>query len=362
MEGLTRRRVLLAAFPAGISVAAVKPDRKLAQTPAQLGEFVRQLDPITETPVVRLTTPTYTNLLPSPANRFVAAKARVLVFSSDRYGKLAPHQADLRTGLIRPIAEAQNLDSASLILDEAARNVYYLDAGFLTRSELSTSRSKNRTETLAEGVTAFCLGTSPAEFFAIRNSRLVRVAAGQEQFLADAAFGPCEIRPGGNGCLFWRGGTDTRELWHAPSEPASGKPVRLASGAISSARWSAGGQSILFLREVPKENSNIAELREVQLGGAIERTVAFTSQFAVFSPNGDDTVFVGASKSKAQPNVILLLRSVQRELTLCEHHASQPATVKPVFSPNSQRVYFQSDREGKPAIYSVNVEQLVEPT
>ena len=33
----------------------------------------------------------------------------------------------------------------------------------------------------------------------------------------------------------------------------------------------------------------------------------------------------------------------------------------PVFSPDARRVYFQSDREGKPAIYSVNVEQLVEP-
>jgi len=33
-----------------------------------------------------------------------------------------------------------------------------------------------------------------------------------------------------------------------------------------------------------------------------------------------------------------------------------------VFSPNSQHVYFVSDREGKPAIYSVAVEKLVEET
>jgi hypothetical protein len=70
---------------------------------------------------------------------------------------------------------------------------------------------------------------------------------------------------------------------------------------------------------------------------------------------------VGASRSKAQPNVVLLLRSAKREMTICQHHASHPLTVWPSFSPDSKRVYFQSDEEGKPAIYSVNVEQLVEP-
>jgi oligogalacturonide lyase len=53
---------------------------------------------------------------------------------------------------------------------------------------------------------------------------------------------------------------------------------------------------------------------------------------------------------------------VHRELTLCEHRASNPSAVSPVFSPDSRRVYFQSDHEGKSALYSVNVEKLVEPT
>ncbi len=73
-------------------------------------------------------------------------------------------------------------------------------------------------------------------------------------------------------------------------------------------------------------------------------------------------MFVGASRSKAQPTVILLLRSPQRELTLCEHRASHPVSVSPAFSPDSRRVYFQSDHQGKSALYSVNVELLVEPT
>jgi oligogalacturonide lyase len=36
--------------------------------------------------------------------------------------------------------------------------------------------------------------------------------------------------------------------------------------------------------------------------------------------------------------------------------------VRPLFSPDSQRIYFQSDRHGRPAIYSVAIDRLVEET
>jgi oligogalacturonide lyase len=60
--------------------------------------------------------------------------------------------------------------------------------------------------------------------------------------------------------------------------------------------------------------------------------------------------------------VLILLRVARRELTLCEHHASDPAMVSPVFSPDSQSVFFVSDRHGKSAIYRVHVEKFVEAT
>jgi oligogalacturonide lyase len=71
---------------------------------------------------------------------------------------------------------------------------------------------------------------------------------------------------------------------------------------------------------------------------------------------------VGASRNAASPTILILLRGTRRELTLCEHKASHPETVAPVFAPDSQRIYFQSDRDGKPAIYCVHVEKLVEKT
>jgi oligogalacturonide lyase len=71
---------------------------------------------------------------------------------------------------------------------------------------------------------------------------------------------------------------------------------------------------------------------------------------------------VGASGSKASPYMLLLVRSVKRELTLCQHRASDPRQVTAFFSPNSQRVVFQSDRDGKMALYSIAVDRLVEET
>ena len=151
-----------------------------------------------------------------------------------------------------------------------------------------------------------------------------------------------------------------QEFWYAAA--GGTKPVLLAKGAVSNPFWSPDGQSLLFLRDVSKQTDVVlSEIHQVGLSGNDERCLAPTSMFASFAPNFDASVFVGASRSKAQPNVVLLLRSAKREMTLCQHHASRPAGVSPVFSPDARRVYFQSDEEGKPALYSVNVEMLVEP-
>jgi oligogalacturonide lyase len=71
---------------------------------------------------------------------------------------------------------------------------------------------------------------------------------------------------------------------------------------------------------------------------------------------------VGASRNVSSPALLLLLRVTRREFTLCEHKAGSAELVAPRFSPDSQRVYFQTDRHGKPAIYDMHVEKLVEKT
>lgn len=53
---------------------------------------------------------------------------------------------------------------------------------------------------------------------------------------------------------------------------------------------------------------------------------------------------------------------MKRELTLCEHRASDPAMAAPVFSANSQQLFFTSDLHGNPAIYRLDVTKLVSET
>ena len=64
-------------------------------------------------------------------------------------------------------------------------------------------------------------------------------------------------------------------------------------------------------------------------------------------------MFTGASRSLANAYVLILVRAVRRELTLCEHRAGDPAMVKPVFTPDSQKACFVCQRigtESRPSI------------
>jgi Tol biopolymer transport system component len=173
--------------------------------------------------------------------------------------------------------------------------------------------------------------------------------------LADTASAPCLLSSDGARCLFTRSSGTQTEFWVVPA--SGGKPRQLARGAISFPFWSADSSRVLFLRQAPE--TGLSEIREAALDGT-EKLVTHTSRFAAFSPNHDDSVFVGASASKAQPLILLTLRSTQRELPLCEHHAGDAGSADPVFSPDNRRVYFQSTRDGHAALYSVNTESFVE--
>jgi oligogalacturonide lyase len=352
------RRSLLALWPASFAVADVRA-KKTNPLP-RAGEFVRYLDPATETIVVRLTNPATTSALPAPTNRFVSMKDSSLFFSSDRTGRMCPFRTGLRTGLAQQVAETSALEPESLCLDQTGRLLYLVDQQILKEVTLATKKMRS----IADDVQAFGI-LGGGEFAVVRRGRLELLNAGPPS-LAEEVGAFCLVRPGGKGCLFLREiSTDQREFWYAPfpGDAAGGKPALLAKGCISNPFWSPDGRSVLFLREMPNAGGVItSEIHEAILESGTEQRITLTSQFGAFAPNGDATVFVGASRSKAQPTVILLLRAVQREMTLCEHRAKQPGLVSPVFSPDSRRVYFQSDRDGKPALYSVNVESLVEPT
>jgi oligogalacturonide lyase len=150
-------------------------------------------------------------------------------------------------------------------------------------------------------------------------------------------------------------------LWMVNYDGAQNRKLKIAPGGLGTALWSADGRSILYLN-VPAERKQLNNIREFTPDTNEDQFVSATSQFAVFNRNSDTSVFVGASGSKASPYMLLLVRSVKRELPLCGHRASDPLQVTSFFSPNSQRVIFQSDRDGKMALYSIAVDRLVEAT
>lgn len=265
---------------------------------------------------------------------------------------------DLRTGRARALGEAKDLVARSLCLDSHERTLYLLDG----RTVKEVALSNLRVRTLAEDVEDFAVDWTTSQILTVKNGQMVRLHDGAVISTELRGAGELSVRPSGGGCFFRRGeSADSRELWYISLNPSE-KPKLLAKGQIWNFIWNPNGASVLFLRDAEVNGVSIPEIHEVSPESDTERTVERTSQFAAFAPNGDGSVFVGASRSKAQPAIDLMLRSPQRELTLCEHRSKEPASVAPVFSPDSRRVYFQSDREGRWALYAVNVERLVEPT
>ena len=189
--------------------------------------------------------------------------------------------------------------------------------------------------------------------------RLVHMAKGLAETLAEAdeEMSIPLPRPKRASVLYRRGDS----WWLANYDGKQNYRLRTAEGGLGPSLWSPDGRSVLYL-SYPADPHRLHAIREFVPDSNEDNAVANTSQFVGIGRNADASVFVGASGSKASPYVLLLVRAVKRELTLCEHRASDAAMVSPVFAPNSQHVYFGSDRHGKPAIYSIAVEKLVEET
>jgi oligogalacturonide lyase len=189
--------------------------------------------------------------------------------------------------------------------------------------------------------------------------RLIRMADGMASTLAEADEELADPipRPRRASVLYRRG----NGVWLANFDGEQNYRLRLADGEATGATWSPDGRGVLYLN-YPPDAHRLHNLREFTPDANQDQAIADTSQFVCFERNGDASVFVGASASKASPYVLLLVRAVRREFTLCEHRASDPRMVAPVFAPSSQRIFFSSDQHGKPAIYTMSVERLVEET
>lgn len=339
------------------------------KSPTLPSEGVRYLDPATEFPVLRLTNPAHTSYLPFYLGRSVSKRGNFLLYSNDRSGNFQAYRLDLKNGQSHQISSVPSLeDPQSLCLMPDEKSCCYFAGGVLMQSTFPNLRDRQVYRcpegfefaaglTISEdGLYALLVEKKPGKW----RLRLVSIPRGtattvveSEEPLSDAS-----PRPRRAGLLYRRG---DRELHVVNYDGAQNQRLRMAPGGIGPAMWSADGRTVEYLN-FPEEPGQLHTIREYVADSNEDRLVAKTTQYAHFGQNSDSSVFVGASGSKASPYLLLLVRSVKRELTLCEHKASDPKLVAPIFSPSSQRVYFQTDRHGKPAIYTMNIERLVEET
>jgi oligogalacturonide lyase len=274
---------------------------------------------------------------------------------------------DLKNGQSRALTATSDLVTSSLTLAPDEREFAYLAGRSLYTGRLNGERTRE-VYRLEEGFN-FGTGFSLAEDGLVSalveekpgmsRLRLITMRTGAAATLVESAdpISHPQPRPRRAGLLYRK----ADELWVVNYDAAQNRRLRIGSGGIGMALWSGDGKTIDYLN-VPLDRKQLNNIRELTPDTNEEQLVSTTSQFATFNHNSDTTVFVGASGSKASPYMLLLVRSVKRELALCQHRASDARQVTAFFSPNSQRVIFQSDRDGKMALYSIAVERLVEET
>jgi oligogalacturonide lyase len=330
-------------------------------------EVKRYEDPTTELDVYRLTDPEHSSTLPAHYNRSIARNSGTLLFCCDRGGAAQAFRMDLKTGETRELTEAQDLDGSSLTFTPDNRSFCYF-AGRSLFVHAVAGRAKPLYQVpegweRCEGMSVGPDGTHAT--FAERRGegsrlRMVTLVQGVARTVVEVPFAMCHpiARPGRAQVLFRQG---DEALWLVNSDGTQKRQLKLAAGRVGPADWAADGKSLLYLN-FPADAKQLTTIRESIPDNNSDTMVAKTSQYAHFGFNRPASVFVGASRNAASPTILIMLRVTRRELTLCEHKASHPEMTAPRFAPDTQRVYFQSDRDGKPAIYCVHVERFLDKT
>ncbi|MCS6953844.1 MAG: oligogalacturonate lyase family protein [Bryobacterales bacterium] len=330
-------------------------------------EKVPFLDRATEFEVFRLTAPAYTNVLTAHYNRCVSRRGHFLVFASDRTGSMQAFRMDLKSGAMRLLTASAGLIPDSLCLLPDDRSFCYLDGDSLHEVSLSTLRDRQVYRCPAGWRPTAQSVAGDGRYAAVTETdgkrwrlRLIGLMRNEQATVteSDVALSEPQPRPKRDGILYRRG---ERELWLVHYDGQDNRRLKLPPGGIGPALWAADGRSVLYLH-FPEERRALHAIREHTPDTHADQLVSPTSQFVHFGRNADASVFVGASRNPAAPHILLLLRVARRELTLCEHRASDPSRTCPIFAPDSQHVFFQSDKDGKPAIYCVPVDKLVEKT
>jgi oligogalacturonide lyase len=329
-------------------------------------ELRRFRDAATEFEVLRYTDPAASSMLGPAHLRSISRGNSFLVFASDRTGVNQLFTLALKGGEARQITSfPEGVAEHSFGLTRDDRAVYCVHAGGLELVPFGRARARTLYRSPAEWSITEAAHFDTAGVFAVVEKREGRyrvrfvrtqTATGETLFESGDPITGLRPRPHRNELVISRAGRISvlQQDGHGPRELAT-------SGRPGQALWTADGASLLYL-SFPDQKGKLNEMREHFPDARQDKFVAPTSQFVTFARNSDASVFAGISGSKASPHVLLLLRTTRREMTLSEHKASSPAGVVILFTPDSQRVFYHSDRQGKTAIYAVPADRFVEKT
>lgn len=350
------------AFLAAVAAPAAAQDRSAA--PA----WRRYLDPATEFEVLLLTDPQFESRLPSPPAIAVDRRSRSLLFASIRSGQWQPWWMDLSTGASRQLGSFASFVPETLTLSAAGRDVVFADGRRLLMMSVSGLAPRALATLDAGSEWASPVAPSPdgtALFYSEKRDggwRVIRLELPRGAPAQVAASAEPALMPAPNprrAMVLWRTAGGALEV--AAFDGALRRRLEVPEGRVLEAHWSSDGQAVLYLHESAEDRPRTT-IREQRLDSREDRLVAPTTQFGRFARNANGTVFLGASRSLASPYILILLRINRREFSLCEHRASDVSMVTPIFTPDSQKILFVSDRLGKPAVFLMHVEKLVEKT
>jgi oligogalacturonide lyase len=354
MGAAITRRTFLAALPILGQAAEVYPSQSK-----------RLRDPATEFEITRLTDPTFNSWLIAPPGRSIGGRNNGLLYCSDRDGEVQAYRLDLKSGESRRLTSAAKLDRTTVGYLPDDRTVCDIEENALNASTGSRTRTIYEVEEGWQRTPAFTLTEDGNHALLVerkgnkRRLQMITIGRGAATTVteADEEIAFVRPRPKRASILYAR----SQSLWLVDYTGQNARPLKTPAGTPAQALWSADGKSFTYLR-IPENEAELNDLREHVPDSNEDKKIAATSQFVTFCRNADASVFAGVSRNKASPYILILLRVAHRELTVAEHRARNPKDVTVLFTPNSQRLLWHTDREGKSAIYTLAVERFVENT
>lgn len=352
MRAAISRRAFVAVLPFASRAADIYPSQSK-----------RLRDPATEFEITRLTDPSYNSWLIAPPSRSIARNS--LLYCSDRNGPMQAYRLDIKSGESRQVTNAAKLDRKMVASLPDERTTCYFDDRTLMASNGHRSRTVYQVEGAWERQPAFTITDDGNHALVVERQRdkwrlrMIPIARGTPSTVVeiDEEISFVRPRPRRASILYGRDAS----LWLVDYSGENNRKLRTIAGTPAQALWAADGKSFSYLR-IPENTAELHEMREHTPDTNDDKRIGATSQFVTFTRNGDASVFAGVSRNKPSPYILLLLRVAHRELTVAEHRARDPRDVTVLFTPNSQRLLWHTDREGKAAIYSFAVEKFVEST